>query len=405
MRSNLCLKINTTVKLIAIGCFFLSPITRAFAEDLWGIIEIGTKGVKASFLGLEQSEAAKIESEFDENRANFKYELKEKIEGNQGRMRKMSAKNPDVRIRDNLPATIEAVTEFRQILEDDHAVARENIFVVASSGVAALPHASQIKDQLTKRGFNPEKIYFLDAATECALTYRWIVPKARYWEALVVDVGSGNVKACYSSTGPKFKIVAFELLKYGTATFADLVVKEVANNTQVTTTFAQKANQVATRFLEPSLQLQMFQHPKLGNARRVYMLGGIVWATTTIVRPESAKAYWFTISPLDTDTLKQRIRRGKIWEINNRRIGAGVNVEGRQKVIQDELDDVKKVFSDERQLLAGSEILSSMAKTLRFPMSRTASRAMFFAGVGYEGWRYQFLLDRINGILVETVEK
>ncbi|NJM35795.1 MAG: hypothetical protein HC850_15105 [Rhodomicrobium sp.] len=217
------------------------------------------------------------------------------------------------------------------------------------------------------------------------------MPKYRRDEAVVIDIGSGNTKACYTeaafTSGEQMR--AFELLPFGTVSLTKHVQKTMKPGESGFADFlAVLAADVQFRIV-PELTTKKQNNPGLGNLSRVYLIGGIVYAASTLVHPERSAENWVRLSPRDFETLMNRFKRQRGFEIDLSRIPEAQT--GRRDHARKQALRVKSLFSEE-QMAAGLSLLGAMTDQLRFER-----KALFFASVGRDAWRAQYLVDKIAG--------
>ncbi|NJM35796.1 MAG: hypothetical protein HC850_15110 [Rhodomicrobium sp.] len=110
------------------------------ATDLYGVVEIGGKGVKASLIQLTANEARDIERQYSDEESNFKYELFGKSE-----KQSFDEINTNIALgQENIGRTVDAVQMLVKKLEEDGSIVRDNIFIVFSSSVARLDYQEQL---------------------------------------------------------------------------------------------------------------------------------------------------------------------------------------------------------------------------------------------------------------------
>jgi hypothetical protein len=359
-------------------------------SDLHGVVEIGGKGVKTTFLGLSKEDALKIEHQMDEREDGIKYKMMDEFKDKMfGAKPKDSVPeiNTNITDRANIKATIDAVAASIQKLKDNHAVSDKNIYVVASSGVAMLTHFQEFKQQL-QQSLNV-KLEAITPAYECELTFRWVVPKYRYRQAVVIDTGSASTSACYLEQSPA-KFRSFNLLPYGTMTFKKLIQDDMGKRGEGAEKFTQAATRMRTMDIERKLEAKLRENPGLATGKRLYLTGGIVWATSSLVRPQEVSKNWTPFSPQDIGTLSKRLTatRGG-WNTVDY---SAILEQDKAKVIKN-VQKVKDVFTNQEDVISGLQLLYAMNVKLRW----TTKEKIFFANIARDAWRTQYLIDKISG--------
>src|SRR5262249_5496571 len=123
-----------------------------------------------------------------------------------------------------------------------------------------------------------------------------VVPRNQLDSALLLDVGSGNTKGGYRDAGTG-RYVTLDI-PYGVVTFTDLVAKEKKEEPE--SSFAELAADLRGQVLTPVLKRQLAANPGLRQRDRVYLSGGVAWATATLTHPGERGAFVeLTLADLD----------------------------------------------------------------------------------------------------------
>jgi hypothetical protein len=384
------------VFLLGLGCAsFAAP--RNDQADLFGVIEIGGSGVKASVIQITPSHARDMEDRFLANGDELKYEML-----SSDRITPYLEVETSVEFKENIPQTVRATEEFTEKMYADRAVPRERIFVVVSSGVQNKPHFGELMEKLKSSDkIFDENVSSVSSEDECSLTYRWIVPQYRYDEAVVVDIGSSIANACYmENPGTDHqRMRAFALIRFGTKGFAKHVNAELAARKidPALSAFAALSTELRRSVIEPELDVKRATHPGLENLPRLYLAGGIAWATATLVRPEKSfepdglggvrGARWVQLSANDFLTLHNRAVDDNAYAVDTRLI--------LDKKMVDEIEKttrrMKQIFNPD-QMIAGTDLLLALKQRLKLDKKQR----IYFAGVARDGWRSQYLLEKIS---------
>lgn len=354
--------------------------------DLFGVIEIGGSGVKASVLQMTASQAKEIEARFLASGDELKYE-----QLSPEKLRPYPEIETSVIYKENVPATVRVVEDFISKMYDDHAVQKENAFVVVSSGVRSTPHFGELMKGLKSSDkILPVNVGYVSSEEECSLTYRWIVPQYRYDEAALIDIGSSITIGCYVENAgtAQQRFRGFVLSQFGTKGFAKHVNEELARRKIEYThgDFAKLALELRRSEIHPELEAKRATNPGLENLPRLYLAGGIVWATATLVRPEESGSRWVELSANDFQTMHNRAADGRGYALDLGRL----KTQNARDELTKEVRRIERIFNAD-QMIAGAEILLALKHRLK--LERKAR--MFFAGVARDGWRSQYLLEKI----------
>lgn len=362
-----------------------SPAPIESVTDLYGVVEIGGNGVKATSLQLTKEDALSIENQMDTSETGIKYKiLSEKYADSKSLSKE---ENTDITDKRNIDKTINAVSGFMSALKNDRAVLEKNIFVVASSGVSMLSHYGEFKEKLQQTLH--VALDTISPGYECELAFRWVVPKYRYQQAAVIDFGSASTNVCYLEQAPA-KFRSFNLLPYGTMSFEKLVRDDMKTYNETPDKFAEAVKRLRAARAEPELDAKLRANPGLGTVKRLYLTGGIVWATSSFVRPQELKNNWTTFSPQDIKTVLNRVTtRETSWDA----ISYDGVPDALKAQVAENIQKVKKVFKAKDNMVSGLALLDAVNVKLKF-----ASREkLFFANVARDAWRTQYLIDRILG--------
>ncbi len=362
--------------LTATFCFAALAQAGNDAADLYGGIEIGSKGVKATAIRVkENDDGHSVKLIYAEVINTTIMQLKD------------NKFAPDV-IRDTAVATARLLAKMR----DELKVPDTRIGIVGSSGLKADNPQDLVKAIQERTG---KKMSFLDVETEVQLSVVGTIPqrfRARdgSWKdnrgiSVLMDIGSGNTKGGYQvirqlPTGtPDYDYVTVGIPK-GTVTFTNEVSLAVGESGDQMD-FARKAKQLAPASIRTGLRKEMERKPGLVNRPRVYMSGGIVWAMATLLHPEDRRALvpitaddidvFYRKVTGDPDTLQKFLNPNLTKRISNSQTRAEA---------EKEIETVRNTFSP-RNLIAGAEILKAVSSEFQLQEKRIR-----FARYSYLSW-------------------
>ena len=364
-----------------------SGVARAQEPDLHGLIELGGSDIKSVILQLTRTDIERIEKAYNEHEDAIKFRLIDKNTKRLGRFddEKVSAERPE-----NTSKVIEAVRHNMERMTAEFGVPAERIYVVASSGVAKAAHFSDLKGQLQKQLPGVE-LRQVTAESECALTFRWITPRRHYLQVVIIDIGSANVKACYfkasGQPGQPPQMSGFELLPWGTKTFAKRVQDKLLERGLDAGKFSEVAHELGGSEVRQQLDKVKNNYPGLSSLPSLYLVGGIVWATSNLTHPCPSNPDWGTFKTSDITMFANRIKKGTSYYYEP---ACTKNKPDLQKTTEKVVNDIQQTFSPE-QLLAGTELLQTMSEQLLF----NQKSAIVFASVARDSWRTQLLADII----------
>jgi hypothetical protein len=344
--------------------------------SLYGGIEVGSKGVKATAIRVtENEEGYGVKLVYAEVVNTTIMQLKD------------NKFAPEV-IRD----TVQAISKLLTRMKNEYKVPVERINVVGSSGVRADNPQDLIRAVRESTG---KTMAFLDVETEVQLSIVGTIPqryrtKAGGWAdnrgiSMLLDVGSGNTKGGYQvirqiPTGEAdYDYVTVGIPK-GTVSFTN-EVNQAAGESADLSAFAQRARGLSQVSVRSALRKEIERKPGLFNRQRVYLTGGIVWAMATLLHPEDRRTFvpitaeeidmFYRMVTSDPQSLQKLLNPNLTKKISNRQT---------RLEAEKEIESVRNAFSP-RNLIAGAEIL----KAVRTDFNLSGKRVRF-ARYGYLSW-------------------
>lgn len=344
------------------------------ASDLFAAIEIGRSGVKPRVYQTTTRTCDKFAGRIGTTEIPYKDFLEEKRHD-------YAAYNTDLSDARNVGAVAAEIKAYVDRMYADFAIPAAHILVVGSSSVDDVPHGDELVAAVrAAAGITME---FVSESEEGRLTAQWIMPPTRRYEAVVIDIGSGNTKGGYfidAAADAEFKSFDTPL---GTKSLTKAV-----DEGRKSTPFPEMLDLVGENAVVTEVRGIGRSHPDLRNRSRVYLAGGVVWAVTTLTRPESVREDWVLISTHDFETVRRRALDGRAFEVNLAQIAdAELRAEAETAV-----KSVQKVFTPE-QLLAGIKIATTFSTEMEF----RKKEAIFFARSAYSGWISQMVIERKCG--------
>ncbi|MEI9888718.1 MAG: hypothetical protein WDN08_19900 [Rhizomicrobium sp.] len=345
------------------------------ATDMFGAIEIGASGVKGTVWRISPARARALLSEkavTDNDRYTaFKRAMVEHYD------------DVDASLQDaaNAPLVVKTVGDFVRRMQAAH-IPSAGIFIVASSGAAHFAALPAVRAAILET--TGIKTDVVSPARECDFTFDWIVPRRRVYEALVIDVGSGNTKACYAERDFfSDEYHSFELLPYGTETFASLV----AAQRKPGESFAQASARIRDR-LVPLLRKAAADNPGLAERRSVYLAGGASWEVSTLRHPDAVAQDWVALDvPADPAAVRAAADAGQPYALDL----SGIKDATTGAAILKELKRAGKVFTAD-QLLAGMDILLAIEQEFGFSRRHAV---VLFARPARDAWMSRYLMTKL----------
>jgi tetratricopeptide (TPR) repeat protein len=333
---------------------------------IYGGVEIGSKGVKA--------QAYRIGFKGDEF-----YDLQEVFRESINTTIIAGVKETGAFSKDGIEETAQAVKTLIEKLKEK-GVPGNNIFVVTSSAISSVKN----RDELAKRveELTGYKVEFLTVKDEVLYGIAGAVPPKYFYNSIFVDVGSGNTKIGYlEKVGGSINVRSFEL-PYGTVSLTERASKGKD--------FRRELAEVLSKEVEPALKREAQKNPAYLNRKNVFLVGGIVWALTTLQKPEQVEEAYVQLSASDIKNFMQAIPKNPDRVLNPDL--SNLKPELRDKA-KKQIEKVKDVFSVDN-LYAGGMLLESLGKGLKFE-----KRNLLFPRYG--NWLVGYVV--LRGYLEETV--
>ncbi|AHE95403.1 hypothetical protein THERU_00635 [Thermocrinis ruber] len=332
---------------------------------VYGGVEIGSKGVKA--------QAYRIGLKGDEF-----YDLQEVFRESINTTIIAGVKETGAFSKDGIEETAQAVKTLIEKLKE-RGVPGDNIFVVASSAISSVKN----RDELAKRveELTGYKLEFLTVKDEVLFGIAGAVPPKYFYNSIFVDVGSGNTKIGYlENVGGSINVRSFEI-PYGTVSLTERASKGKDFRTELV--------EVLSKEVEPVLKREAQKNPAYLNRQNVFLVGGIVWAITTLQKPGQVEEAYVKLSSSDIRNFTLTIPKNTDRVLNPDL--SKLKPELRDKA-KKQIEKVKDVFSVDN-LYAGGMLLDSIGRTLNFE-----KRNLIFPRYG--NWLVGYVV--LRGYLEET---
>lgn len=341
------------------------------AEQLYGGIEIGSKGVKLVVVRLREPMIGGPPVELARPAQTANTTL---VTG---------LKETGILNSSALQDTVRVVGNYHEQIQRDHQLPPERIYVIASSGLFASIRDKPDQMEAHKRELiaaikkaTGHDLVFLDEVQDLELTFRASVPLKESEEALLIDLSSGKTNAGYSDGSlARFVPLSFP---FGAVPLAEEAQRRVQDR-------GGKLVERIDEILKDEDKLQPWREgvqrlPGLATVKHVYLTGGPIWAMATIVHPQERGRY-VELTFADVKAFARELDASPPGVIPEPK-WMGDADEAARKQVEGTMRDVRKAFNRE-QLLAGMHILLALAADLGF--KNTSEKKLFFARDGYLG--------------------
>ena len=332
-------------------------VTAKNYAQLYGGIEIGSKGIKMSVLDVD-------------NIRKGRYEIKSFWTENVG-IAKGIAIDGNL-ADDDIDAAATVVLNNYKKIKNEFNVTDENIFIVGSSGVAMASNTQMLIDKIQL--VTQKKLEFIDAQTEGKMLLKGCVPPIDYIDAVVLDVGGGNTKGGYVDVGNNENFVFFPVsLNYGTITLTEAVNKKV-NKKNDLGEYVEKSFGFLP-ILRDQIKAMYDTSPLALEKQKIFMSGGAVWAFYIL-------SNGFADKPFSEFKLEDVIYYDAILKNNFQKFET-------LALTNTEAAKVLKVYT-QKHLISGSNLLQACLEAI----PNLESKKLFFAKDGQIAWLVSYVAER-----------
>ncbi|KAF2329028.1 Ppx/GppA phosphatase family protein [Flavobacterium daemonense] len=349
------MKKNNALKAIIIFVFLIP--SALFSQEIFGGIEIGSKGVKMSVINVQNIKRGKYDvvDFWTENVAVAKGIA-------------INGKLADADIENAFNVAAKNYTK----LVKEYKVEEKNIFIVVSSGVGMAENVDVLLQKL--RVFTNIDIAIISSEIEAKLLLKGCIPPKEYADSVILDIGGGNTKGGYVEEFNNDDILIFYplTLDLGTVTFTEKINKKAKTNT------INEYNELLFNAL-PELREQTDrlykQSPKVFSKDKIYMSGGAVWAFYTLYKGKSATE---NFSPFEVK---------EVAEYNNMIKTDYAKFEAMAAQDKD-VEKVLKTYSQKHLITANSILLTLLEK-----IPNVRSKKIYFTKQGQMAWLLSYIAD------------
>jgi hypothetical protein len=315
---------------------------------LYGGIEIGAKGIKGVAIPIDESGKPNLGDLRKLPHTAINNVTLADLKGNKFR-------------EDALVEAHAAVRDYYKHLTGVLNVPPERIQIVASSGLTSGGRPSnfeELRKAVADATEEAKELIEIDQATEVELLILGAVPRDKWKDSVLVDVGSGNTKGGYyqASSGINVAKVVVMGAKYdGTVRFTNAVRAKMKQEGKAGfKNFIATASQLRESLVEAVKESEIQRKPGLLNRKAVFVSGGAPWAIAMLTDPAGM---------LDDNPIV-KFRLDKVQEFRKKLAETGEIPrpdlaklpEALRKQAEEQIDSVLNTFTPEN-LLVGSEIL------------------------------------------------
>lgn len=329
-------------------------------SQLYGGIEIGSKGVKMTVLEVE-------------NLKKNNYDVKEFWTENVGIATGISIDG--TLFKEDIERAVAVVLLNYNKMLTEYKIKDKNIFIVASSGVGLATNTAELTDKI--KAVTKKNVEVISSSLEAKLLLKGCIPPKNYLSSVIVDIGAGNTKGGYAeeinSSGAFFPISA----DIGTVTLTELINKKCKQKT-VFEFNEEMFNYLPT--LRETFTKMYTNRPESQQKNNVYISGGAAWAMYTLLNGNVAEENFTPVTYDDILTIKA------IAENNYQRfvLDAENNVE-KKKVL--------KTYQ-QKNLIAAFNLLETCLEVI----PDMKNKKIYFAKQGQIAWLVSYVFDNARRV-------
>lgn|GEM_PF-245137 len=341
--------------------FSLLNVESQKTKKLYAGIEIGAKGVKAMVIDLSPTD-----------KPGF-YNIKEKMRRTINTGIISGVAQTGLFTDDAIIDTAQAVKELFYNIKTKYNIPESDIFIAGSSAITPVGNKDKLAQKIKELTGN--EMGFIDKDYEVFYNIIGSIPEKIRTSALSLDIGSGNTKIGYmEESNDSTRTVAIEI-PFGTVTFSDLIKRGSTTDKE----FTSKADKLTKNQISQKFKQEISRKPAIKNRNPVFMVGGIIWAMSTLLYPENQDSF-IKITETDISRFYEMLSKNPkaILNPNLSKIKDSEIKEDALKQIQ----SVKDTFSTEN-LIAGAKILKMLSDELNLK-----DRELYFSRYGSWIWGY-----------------
>ena len=341
-----------TSKLYMTALFVMLTLI-TFAQNLWGGIEIGGKGVKLVVVDITNPQKGQFKK-IAEKQINTALSKSIANEGKMGTT--------------DIQKSASATQELIETAKSDYNVPDNKIYVFGSSGIGVASNTEELSEEVKKVA--KKDMEFITAAKEGKLSLKTAIPLDLYNQSIMIDIGGSNTKGGYVlKDGNTYDFHPIDM-NWASVTTTERVRKNSGKSDY--TNYVAALN-VFTDTLKMETKSMIDNEPASRFKKNVYFVGGAAFCLISIMKPDAKDD--FTTFTYD-DVL------GYIAELNNDDNWAAISTSTKPAV-----QKALTIYSREN-LLAGAKVIKAVLDELGTPTKKT----MVFSRQGY--WVIGGLVDK-----------
>ncbi|MBP6432242.1 MAG: hypothetical protein KA319_10770 [Ferruginibacter sp.] len=337
-------------------------------ETVYAGIEVGSKGVKLSVLGLGKNA---------------------KKTGNFSILKDTTVNTDFINFsKPTFTATLNGLYGLYKTAANDFNILPQNIFTVFSSGVKIMADKENKKEWLNlladsfrlKVNEPKREVNAIDVLDEAKLSHIGIVPESKRYTTFLIDIGSGNTKGGYFSNGNTNTLKLFQLT-WGTKSVTNEAEKRCDEDKSMANYYTQ-LNRVMAGPANGEIAYAVNESGAYNMSDYVAFSGGIAWSVATLLYPELNDNSVVPVTYDDVFRFNELIYRSpELFSTDMQSKLISDNNPDKAAIVND-VKRVNKVF-DQKSLMAGSSL---MLKIMRQFAGVYEKKQFYLVKNGQVGW-------------------
>lgn len=335
-------------------------LTYSAQAQLYGGIEIGSKGIKMTVLQVESIK-------------RNTYDVKEFWTENVGIAAGIGIDG--LLLKEDIDKACEVVARNRQKMLNEYKIEDKNIFIVGSSGVGL---ANNTADLVAKvKEMTSKKIEIISSSLEAKLLLRGCIPPKNYLNSVIIDIGGGNTKGGYAKDINDASVFFPISCDLGTVTLTEIINKKCKQKTVF------EFNENLFDYLpviRENFKKMYTSRPESQEKTNIYISGGAAWAFYTLLNGTKAEENFTQIQYDDILSIRT------IAENNYQRFVTN----------SESNPEIKKVLNtyQQKSLIAAFNLLETSLEVV----PNIQNKKIFFAKQGQIAWLVSYVFDNAKGV-------
>lgn len=335
-------------------------LTYSAQAQLYGGIEIGSKGIKMTVLQVE-------------NIRRNTYDVKEFWTENVGIAAGIGIDG--LLLKEDIDKAGEVVLKNYKRMLTEYKIEDKNIFIVGSSGVGL---ANNTNDLVVKvKELTNKKIEIISSSLEAKLLLRGCIPPKNYLNSVIIDIGGGNTKGGYAKDINDASVFFPISCDFGTVTLTEIINKKCKQKTVF------EFNENLFDYLptiRESFKKMYTSRPESQDKSNIYISGGAAWAFYTLLNGAKAEENFTQVQYDDILAIRT------IAENNYQRFVSNAET-------NPEMQKVLKTYQ-QKSLIAAFNLLETSLEVV----PNIQNKKIFFAKQGQIAWLVSYVFDNAKGV-------